>query len=55
MDLKRVTTWQFGFKEERMEPITVLAGKGRFEMAGKPSFYLADTVWSAFTNTTIDE
>lgn len=30
------------------------AGTG-FELDGKPFFYLADTVWSAFTNATLDE
>jgi len=38
-----------------MEPITVAASRDRFERAGRPFFYLADTVWSAFTNATIEE
>ena len=38
-----------------MEPVNVTASKDGFERAGKPFFYLADTVWSTFTNTTIAE
>jgi len=38
-----------------MEPIKVTAAKDRFERGGRPFFYLADTVWSAFTNARTDE
>jgi len=38
-----------------MIPVTVAAERDRFERAGRPFFYLADTVWSAFTNATTEE
>jgi len=38
-----------------MESITIAGSRDRFERRGRPWFYLADTVWSAFTNATTDE
>lgn len=35
-----------------MQPIRVSNSKDRFEQNGKPWFYLADTIWSAFSNIT---
>ena len=38
-----------------MSKLEVSGAKDYFIRDGKPWFYLADTVWSAFTNTTMDE
>ncbi len=38
-----------------MKYLTISDSKEYFISDGKPIFYLADTVWSAFTNSTIDE
>lgn len=38
-----------------MIKLKVSQSKRCFELNGKPFFYLADTVWSAFTNITIEE
>lgn len=38
-----------------MEPITVNAGRDGFECAGKPWFFLADTLWSAFSNIRLED
>lgn len=38
-----------------MGKLTVNADRNGFLKDGKPFFYLADTVWSAFTNITMDE
>jgi len=38
-----------------MEHIVVAPSKDHFERKGRPFFYLADTVWSAFTNATTDD
>lgn len=38
-----------------MSRIKVHQNKSNFTLDGKPFFYLADTIWSAFTNITLDE
>jgi hypothetical protein len=38
-----------------MEPISVSPTSDYFVRGGKPFFYLADTIWSAFTNITLQE
>lgn len=38
-----------------MEPIAISSTNEYFVRAGKPFFYLADTVWSAFTNISFEE
>lgn len=38
-----------------MEPIGVNTEKDGFEVAGRPCFYLADTLWSAFTNVSLSD
>jgi hypothetical protein len=38
-----------------MGPITVSKTHDYFVQGGKPFFYLADTLWSAFTNTSFEE
>ncbi|WP_018883182.1 apiosidase-like domain-containing protein [Paenibacillus massiliensis] len=35
--------------------VTVAGHERAFELNGKPLFYLADTVWSAFTNASLEE
>lgn len=42
-------------EEDRMGSLTVDQNKSRFLLDGKPFFYLGDTIWSAFTNVTLDE
>lgn len=40
---------------EKVTNVAVAPDQGGFTKDGKPFFYLADTVWSAFTNITMDE
>ena len=35
--------------------IKVSKNKRSFERDGRPFFYLADTIWSAFTNVSLEE
>lgn len=38
-----------------MDRVTVNSNQDGFELNGKPFFYLGDTMWSAFTNITLEE
>lgn len=38
-----------------MSKLTVSADQRHLELDGKPFFWLADTIWSAFTNITLDD
>ena len=38
-----------------MEGLRIGSNHSNFELEGKPFFYLGDTIWSAFTNVTLEE